>query len=128
MKYLTNLYLWAAVLIASLTTYFFFWNHVDYNEIGVSYNSMTGELNKQEVGWHFTPPWVRVTYIPTIPVRVDFDGYSRFLLPKLVQFNTEYYKEFIQVEGFHYFTDFRYELREYVFSDKKWNFIIELNK
>lgn len=127
MKYLTNLYLWAAVLIASLTTYFFFWNHVDYNEIGVSYNSMTGELNKQEVGWHFTPPWVRVTYIPTIPIRVDFDGYSRFLLPKLVQFNTEYYKEFIKVEGFHYFIDFKIELREYVFSDKKWDFIIELN-
>lgn len=128
MKYLTNLYLWAAVLIISLTTYLFFWNHVGYNEIGVSYNSMTGELNKQEVGWHFTPPWVRVIYIPTIPIRVDFDRYSRFLLPKLVQFNTKYYKEFIQVEGFHYFFDFSMVLREYAFSDNKWDFIIELNK
>lgn len=114
------------LVLSIFISYCLFLNHVDYNEIGISYNSWTGEIKKQEVGWHITSPLVRVTYVPTIPIRVEFDMYSRFVLPKLVKFNPEYYKEFIQIEGFHYIQDCHYLFKQYAYSDKKWVFLDEV--
>ena len=116
---------------ASLVALFFFWllflNHVDINEIGVAYDSRTGKLSKQECGWHLTEPWVEATTIPTIPVRVEIYNHNRFILPKLVQFQPEYYKEFIEIEGFKYFIDIPVIFSQYAYSGKDWPFLKEVN-
>lgn len=118
----------AAILISLFTFWIFCVNHVSYNEIGISYNSRTGEIEKQHTGYHLTPPWVRVTYMSTIPVRVEmlYGQGSRFILPKIVQFQPEFYKEFIQIEGFHYIGSQEAVLREYAFSGKEWSFLKEI--
>lgn len=119
------------ILLASPVALFVFWlfclNHVDINEIGVAYDSSTGKLSKQECGWHVTEPWVKVTTIPTIPVRVEIYNNSRFILPKLVQFQPEYYKEFIEVEGFKYFDSISMTLSQYAYSGKEWPFLKEVS-
>jgi hypothetical protein len=127
MKYIKNTLITSiSFMFGVFLVYLLFWNHVDYNEIGIAYNSRTGELNKQDVGWHFTPPWVKVTYIPTIPIRVEFDQYSKFVLPKLVKFNPEHYKDFVNIEGFRYYGEIKWVFRQYAYSGRQWSFLEEV--
>lgn len=122
-----------AVITLFFASYLLFLNHVDINEIGVAYDSRTGSISAQHPGWHVTAPWVKTTTIPLIPLRVDIyagsQRTSRFILPKLVQFNPAHLEEFIKVEGFHYFGNqgIEYVFAQYAFSNQKWNFLTELN-
>jgi hypothetical protein len=122
-----------AVIALTFASWIFFLNHVDINEIGVAYDSRTGTISAQHPGWHVTAPWVKATTIPLIPLRVDiYSGSqrtSRFILPKLVQFNPAHLEEFIKVEGFRYFGNqgIEYVFAQYAFSNQKWNFLTELN-
>ena len=124
------------IILGGFAALFIFWvvflNHVDINEVGIAYNSRTGEIHKQEVGWHVTPPWVKTSTLPTIPIRVEiFAGTtreSRFILPKLVIFKPEHLEEFIKIEGFRWYGMYSVEqiFAQYVFSGKKWSFLEEL--
>lgn len=114
------------IFLSSFLGYLLFLNHVDINEIGIAYDSRTGHLSKQEAGWHVTPPYVRVTYVSTIPFRVDLQTQSRFILPKLVQFQPEYFEDYAKTEGFHYTMGSPYEFVEYAFSGKEWTFLKEI--
>lgn len=126
MKYLLNIYIWIAGIVLTFLFYLLCLNHVSYNEIGIAYNSLNGEISKQSVGWHFTPPWVRATTILIIPVRIELFGHNnKFVLPKIVKFKEEYYKEFIKINGFSYIDSTERVLNQYVFSGKKWIFLEE---
>jgi hypothetical protein len=105
-----------------------FLNHVNINEVGVAYDSSTGQIAKQSPGWHITAPWVRTTTIDLLPKRVEIQTGSRFILPKLVQFQPEFTEEFIRVEGFKYFggNSLCYIFAQYAYSGKEWSFLKEI--
>ena len=124
------------IILGGFVALFIFWlgflNHVDINEVGIAYNSRTGELHKQNVGWHVTPPWVKTSALPTIPLRVEvYSGTTmrtRFILPKLVQFKPDHLEEFVKTEGFKWYGASSIELifAQYAFSGKKWSFLEEV--
>jgi hypothetical protein len=117
-----------ATLTSALLGWLLFLNHVDINEVGVAYDSSKGTITKQSPGWHVTPLWVRATTIPLIPMRVQFQTESRFILPKLVQFQPEYTEEFIRTEGFRYYgvNGLSYTFAQYAYSGKEWPFLKEI--
>ena len=87
---------------AVLVVYLAFFNYVGPDEIGISKNIFSEEVNVQNnQGWYATAPWVRVSKIPTkpFPVSVDSAGRGRGMV-KWVQFNPNHWKDFIFEEGF----------------------------
>ena len=120
----------SVVAFLCLSFYILFLNHVDVNEIGVSYDSMSGRIQKQEVGWHVTPPWVKATTIPTVPLRVEIVAGSRFILPKIVKFNPEHLEEFVKVYGFHYYggQGVGHVFAQFAFSGHKYSFLDEITE
>jgi len=137
-KLFTFLFDNAFKLIAALVAAFAFWlfclNHVDINEVGIAYNSRTGEIHQQPVGWHVTAPWVKTSALPIIPIRVEiYSGTTiknRFILPKLVVFKSEHLEEFIKIEGFRWYGAYSIELMfaQYAFSGKEWSFLEEIKQ
>jgi hypothetical protein len=116
-------------------------------EDGIGINWFNGELRLLERnGWHVTPPWVWVTKVPTTPMRVSISTASRGYSAKLVQFNSEHYKEFIKTEGWYFYwwynrlswnigydrieeyRGFRDVLRAYAYSAKKYPFVTVLKE
>ncbi len=104
-------------------------NHVSINEVGIAYDSRDGTVAIQHPGWHRTHPLVRATYINTQPFRVDLSMGSqretRVLNVKLARFVPEYAKEFVAIEGFHYYggTSNAYMFAPYAFSGKTYPFL-----
>lgn len=79
-------------------------NYIEPNEVGITRNLFTGELVLQDrAGFYFTAPYVIETTIDTRPARVCFTSASRGRNCKLVQFNPEFYREFVEIEGFYYY-------------------------
>lgn len=115
-------------MLATFLGWLLFLNHVDINEIGVAYDSRNGTITKQSPGWHVTPPWVRATTISLIPLRVELSVNSRFVLPKIVQFQPEHLEEFVKTEGFKYYglNGIEYTFAQYAFSGKEWSFLKEI--
>ena len=126
--------IYAIFLSSPVIFWLFFLNHVDINEVGIAYNSRTGEIHQQPVGWHITNPWVKTSALPIIPVRVEiYSGTtrgSRFIPPKLVVFKPEHLEEFIKIEGFRWYGAQSYGIEgmfaQYVYSGKEWSFLQEI--
>jgi len=120
--------------------YVFFLNYIDYTEIGLEKNMMTGYVSVQnEAGWHLTPPWVFVVSIDLRPTRVSVQSSGHGVSSRLVQFNPKHWEEFIKTEGWEYYwwsnrlsfnighkeehRGMRDVLRGYAYSSTKYPFI-----
>lgn len=87
-----------------LLFYVLFVNHIDYTEIGLKKNILTGYVTIQEgSGWHITPPWMFVVTVDTRPMRVSVQSSGRAVSSRLVQFEPKYWKEFVETEGWKYY-------------------------
>lgn len=91
------------IVSGPLLFYLLFINHVEPSELGLARNSIGGKIWLQSPGWHCTPLWVRVNNVDGRPMRVSVQSGGRGYSAKLVQFNPEYYKEFVETEGFRYY-------------------------
>jgi len=115
-------------------------NFTEPSEIGLARNRITGNTWSQDYGgWHLSAPWVFVAVIDTRPMRVSVTTTGRGYSAKLVQFQKEYWREFIATEGFRYYWwanrfsfnwgyDEEYRglkdiMRGYAYSAKKYPFI-----
>ncbi|MEK6833084.1 MAG: hypothetical protein AABY32_03475, partial [Nanoarchaeota archaeon] len=90
-------------------------------------------------GWNLTAPWVYIPEIDTRPIRVEVSSAGHGFSAKLVQFNKEYWKEFVITEGVYYYwwanrisfnpgydeehRGIKDILRGYAYSSKKYPFI-----
>lgn len=84
--------------------YILFLNHIEITQVGIARNWFSGETYLQEQpGWYLTPPWVWVARVGTHPIRVGVPTAGRGYSAKLVKFETEYWEEFVEVEGWRYY-------------------------
>ncbi len=126
--------------LAIMMFYLLFLNYTEPTELGIARNKITGETWIQETGgWKITKPWVLVSVIDLRPIRVAVHSSGHGYCAKLVQFDKNYWKEFIATEGFRYYWwgnrfsfnsgyDEEYRgmkdlMRGYAFSSKKYSFI-----
>jgi hypothetical protein len=93
-----------AVLAFVLLFYLSFLNYTDLTQVGLARNWFNGKMWLQERGgWHVSAPWVWVTRIDTRPMRVAITSAGRGYSAKLVQFNPQAWREFVQTEGWYYY-------------------------
>ena len=121
----------------------FFLNFVEPTKVGIARNFITGRTWLQDGnGWNITAPWVYVPEIDTRPIRVEVTSAGRGFSAKLVQFNKEYWQEFVVTEGIYYYwwaNRISFNLgyneehrgvkdifRGYAYSAKKYPFIVIL--
>ncbi len=133
------------ILAPVLLFYLLFLNFTEPTEIGIARNWITGEMKLQErSGWHISAPDVWVARIDTRPMRVAVTSAGHGYSGKLVQFDPEEWREFVQTEGWHYYWwynrfsfNFGYSeeyrgmkdiMRGYAFAAKKYSFIKILNE
>jgi hypothetical protein len=134
-------------LLVFLILYVCFVTHIEPTEAGIGRNWFSGKLTLLDrSGWHVTPPWVWVSKVSTTPMKVSVSTASRAYNYKLVQFQKEYFKEFIETEGWYFYwwynrlsfnigyshdeeyRGFRDVLRGYAYSAKDYPFIKTLNE
>ena len=92
--------------IALLCLYLFCLGFVHYTETGqaaIMRNFVTGEVKLDHPGWNLSTPWVQAAHIELRPQRVCITTAGRGYSCKLVRFDPEHFKEFVQVEGFRYY-------------------------
>lgn len=117
-----------ALTILSPLFYYIGWlNHTTVNEIGVSYNSLNGDISIQDKpGWYVTNPFVRVGYISTLPITVEIPSSAAVIVKKIVRFKPEGLAEFIRLQGFSYYNNtglknimlgFAFSGNEYLFME-----------
>lgn len=128
--------------VVAVLLYFLCFNHTEPAEAGIAWNPISGELSAQapgDSGWHLTAPWTRVARIDLRPQRVCITTAGRGVNCKLVQFQLDGLKAFVDAEGFRYYwwanrvsynygyseeyRGFRDILRGYAFSAKQYPFI-----
>lgn len=90
-------------VIAILIVYKAFVGHVEPGRVGVARNIVSGEIRLQHPGWHITPPWMFSTRVDTRPIRVSVDSSGRGYGAKLIQFDLEHWKEFVDTEGWRFY-------------------------
>jgi hypothetical protein len=84
-----------------LSFYFAFLNHVSVNEVGIAYNSISGEIKEQRhPGFYVTSPATIVGYLSTLPTKVTIPSDAKIINSKIVKFNPDYLNEFIKDQGF----------------------------
>lgn len=83
--------------------YLAFLHYAEPTQVGIVRNWVSGELRIDTPGWNFTLPWVSVAKIDVRPMRVCVTTAGRGFNCKLVQFEPSKYREFVGVEGFHYY-------------------------
>lgn len=125
--------------------YLGFLNYLEPAEIGIARNWITGEMWIQDdPGLYISPPWVWVSCIDTRPVRVAVTSAGRGYSAKLVKFNKDSWREFVELEGWHFYWlynrlsfnggyDEEYRgmrdiLRGYTYSPKKYPFLVVLEE
>ena len=98
-------------LIKALTGFsilFLFWlfclHYNDSYHFSVSRNYISGELKGEKAGGlHFSAPWVQVIKFDTRPFKVCLDCSCRNTNCKLIAFNPNGWKDFIDREGIKYY-------------------------
>lgn len=93
-----------AIAAAVLLFYLGCVHYLDSYEVAITRNVATGTLTlNAHGGLYITPPWVEVARIDTRPVRVCLTSSTRSFNCKLVQFVPTAFREFVRVQGFHYY-------------------------
>jgi hypothetical protein len=95
-------------ILSGTSLIFLFWlfcfHWTDPHEVGITRNFFSGTLELDSVGgFNITAPWIQVTKIDIRPTRVCISSSTKNFNCRLVQFQKEYYKEFIESEGFKYY-------------------------
>ena len=101
-------------------------NHLSVNHIGVAYDSYNGTISLQEApGWYRTSPFVKLSYISTLPVKVTIPSEAQVIISKIVRFKVEGIEEFIRLQGFKYWSDGEISsiLLGYAFSGNSYPFL-----
>lgn len=127
-----------------LFLYLLFVTHEEVNTVGIARNFVSGKIELLLPGYHITSPAVQVSNIDIAPVRVQVQSAANARSMMLVQFDTTHWKEFIKVEGFHYYwwynrfsfnigyddeyRGFKDVLRGFAFSTEKYKFIKIIEK
>ncbi|MBI2627822.1 MAG: hypothetical protein HYW71_00080 [Candidatus Niyogibacteria bacterium] len=93
--------------ITCLAALVLFWlicvHYAEVNQLGIRWNFVTGEISADiHKGINVTPPWVLVSLINTHPMRVCVTTSGRGFNCRLIQFQSKYYREFVETEGFRY--------------------------
>ena len=99
---------WVILAWSNLFPLFLFWlmfvNYLEPTQVGIARNKISGKMWLQkDGGFYITPPWVFVMRIDTHPMRVSVMSAGKGYSSKLVQFQPEYWEEFVKVEGFRYY-------------------------
>ncbi len=118
--------LFAVVFTLVFTYYLAFLNHTDINEIGVAYDSMSGQITVQDKpGWYTTSPMVRVAYLSTLPMAVEIPSEAAVITKKIVRFKKEGLDDFIRLQGFGYSmsSSLANTLLGYAYSGREWPFL-----
>ena len=131
-------------LTVLLVLYLGFVNYTEPTELGIARNVISGKMWIQKGGIHFSFPWVWVACADTRPTRVAVTSAGRGYSAKLIQFNKDAWREFVTVEGWHYYWlanrisfnlgyDEEYRgmrdiMRGYAYSAKGYQFIVVLEE
>ncbi len=133
-------------IIASVVmlTYLLFVNRVESGEVGLAWNSITGEMTVQTPGVYFTSPVTTVAVLDTKSMRFCVPSTAHAAINcKLVEFDPTQYEAFVATEGWSYYwfrnrlsfnsgysteRGFRDVMRGYAFSSQRYPFIRILNK
>ncbi|MBI2023078.1 hypothetical protein HYT01_00755 [Candidatus Giovannonibacteria bacterium] len=79
-------------------------HYLEPNQVGIVRNRFTGEVRlDDQASFDITPPWIAVSRIDIRPMRVCITSASRGFNCKLIQFAPAHFKEFVLVQGFHYY-------------------------
>lgn len=130
----------AAALSILIALWLFLFHWTGIHEVGIRRNIFTGELSLDSTaGFEITAPWVQVSLIDTRPQRMCVECDCRSLSCKLVEFNPDGWKQFVENEGFRYYwlsnrisfnsgSDEEYRgmdwvIRGYAFSETAYPFI-----
>ena len=114
------------VAVVALGFYTLCLNHIEVNEIGVTYNAWNGNVSVQDhPGWYTTSPFVKVVALSTLPHRVMIPSSAVIINTKIVRFKKEGVHEFIRMQGFSYTLSQSLEniLMGYAFSNKEYPFL-----
>lgn len=101
-------------------------NHVAVTNIGVSYNSLDGEIKLQpHPGWYVTSPFVRVAHLSTLPMQVVIPSKARIINRKLVRLRPEGAVDFVKLQGFdlQLLSEQENIMLGYAFSGQKYTFL-----
>lgn len=95
------------LLVTTLSLFIIYlscYHFTDQNEFGITYNFVSGELKHDgHDGHHFSYPWVLAVKIDTRPIKVCIASASRNMNCRLVQFQSDKWRELIKFEGFRYY-------------------------
>lgn len=132
------------VILAGFVLFMGFWTttyNLEPGNVAISRDYVSGRIGLQDRhGWHVKAPWVLVSEIPTTPQRLCLTTAAHAAFNcKLVQFQPEEYRAFLEVQGFGIYwmanfisfnTGYREEyrgirdiLRGYAFSAEQYSFI-----
>ncbi len=130
----------AAALLVIFAFYVFCVHYTEAYQVGVMWNRLSGSVElDQQGGFTLTPPWVSVARIDLRPARVCIASTARSYNCKLVKFEPTAFREFVALQGFHYYwfanrVSFNsgYEsyrgmkdiMRGYAFSEKQYKFLV----
>lgn len=123
------------------TFYLTSFNFLNMSEVSLNYNIIDGTVTCDTVtGIKLSAPWVLVSVIDTRPIKVCVDCSCRNLTCKLIAFNPNEYKTFLQKEGWSYFwwknrlsfnsgnkqeyRGFKNVIRGYAFDNVEYNFLV----
>lgn len=94
-----------ATALASLVLLFYllFLHYADQTQVGIVRNWVTGEIRLDTPGWNLTPLWATVAKVDTRPMRVCITSAGRGFNCRLVQFQPQQFRSFVETEGFYYY-------------------------
>ena len=131
---------WLVILIASLGIFYFpFFHYTSIHEVGIVKNMVSGDLSRDEPGFHFSAPWILVAKLDTRPQRVCITSKSRVMNCRLARVDANNYQALVAREGFRYYwwdnrvsVNFGYDeeyrgirdlIRGYAFAEEKVEFV-----
>lgn len=114
--------------------------HLEPNEIGISWNPISGESKCDTVaGIHVAVPWEMVSVIDIRPMRICITSTANSYSCQLVTFDKRYWRDFVKAQGFNYwwwnnrlsinmgykdeYRGFKDVLRGYAYGNRKYRFI-----
>lgn len=116
----------SSIFLILFLTWLFCLNHVTFNQIGVAYNSLNGNITIQkQPGWYVTSPFVRVSHLSLFPIRVTIPSAAKLINSKLVRLNVDKIEEFVRFQGFSWELSSSQEniFLGYAFSAQKFSFL-----
>lgn len=112
-------------IFGGILYYLLFLDYVGINKVGIAWNSSTNKITVQEPGWHKTSFDEFVFCLPTTPIVVTLPSKAKVVNSKLVRFRKEGAEQFVDIQGFGWYSDQDFEnvMLGFAFSGKKYPFL-----